>query len=161
VHDHTVPGMLHGRVIRAGAIGAKLLSVDDSGLKNLRGVQVVRIQDFLGVVAEDEWTCIRAMRALKAEWGPGDGLPEQGKLAELVRAMPVTRDETIVNKQSPITAQDGAKSLKATYFWPMQSHASMGPSCAVADVREDAATIWTASQATHRFAGVFAKMLGL
>lgn len=161
VHDHAVPGMLHGRVIRAAAIGAKLLSVDDSGLKSLPGVQVVRIQDFLGVVAEDEWTCVRAMRALKAEWSAGDGLPEQDKLAELVRAMPVTRDETIVNKPSPAAVQAGAKSLKATYFWPMQSHASMGPSCAVADVREGEATIWSASQATHRFAGVFAKMLGL
>jgi CO/xanthine dehydrogenase Mo-binding subunit len=51
--------------------------------------------------------------------------------------------------------------LKATYFWPMQSHASLGPSCAVADVRDGEATVWTASQATHRFAEVFAKMLGM
>jgi nicotinate dehydrogenase subunit B len=161
VHDHSVPGMLHGRTIRAASIGAKLLSVDDSGLKSLRGVQVVRIQDFLGVVAEDEWTCVRAMRALKVEWGPGEGLPEQNKLADIVRAMPVSRDETIVNKPSPVAAETSAKSLKATYYWPMQSHASMGPSCAVADVREDGATIWTASQATHRFAGVYARMLGM
>jgi nicotinate dehydrogenase subunit B len=43
----------------------------------------------------------------------------------------------------------------------MQSHASLGPSCAVADVRDGEATIWTASQSTHRFAEVFATMLGL
>lgn len=161
VHDHAVPGMLHGRAIRPAAIGATLVSVDESGLKGLPGVKVVRIKDFLGVVAEDEWTCVRAIRALKAEWSAWEGLPEQGRLAEVVRGMPVTRDETIVNKPSPVAASPDAKSLKATYFWPMQSHASMGPSCAVADVREDSATIWTGSQATHRFAGVYAKMLNL
>ena len=101
------------------------------------------------------------MRLLKAEWSLWEGLPEQKKLADVVRAMPLSRDETIVSKPSPVAAQPSAKSLKATYFWPMQSHASMGPSCAVADIGEDHATIWTASQATHRFAGVFAKMLGL
>ncbi|MBV8447980.1 MAG: xanthine dehydrogenase family protein molybdopterin-binding subunit, partial [Hyphomicrobiales bacterium] len=37
----------------------------------------------------------------------------------------------------------------------------MGPSCAVADVRDGKATIWTASQATHRFRFAFAHFLGL
>ena len=161
VHNFSLPGMLHGRVIRPASIGAKLVSVDDSALAALKGVRVVRIQDFLGVVAEDEWTCIRAMRSLKAEWGPWEGLPEQGRLMEQLRAMPVAHDETVVAKPLSVATQAGAKSLKATYFWPMQSHASLGPSCAVADVAADKATIWTASQATHRFAGVFAKMLGL
>lgn len=161
VHDHSVPGMLHGRVIRPPSIGAKLQSVDDAALKQLPDVQVVRIQDFLGVVAPDEWTCVRAARALKAEWSVVDGLPEQEKLQELIRAATVSRDETIINKPSPNAAQPQAKSLKATYFWPMQSHGSMGPACAVADVREAEATIWTASQATHRFHGVYARMLNM
>src|SRR5215475_6974603 len=49
-------------------------------------------------------------------------------------------DETLVNKGSPAAQQpDGIKALTATYCWPMQSHASIGPSCAIADVRGDAA----------------------
>ena len=43
----------------------------------------------------------------------------------------------------------------------MQSHASLGPSCAVADVRADSATIWTASQGTHGNRRTFARFLGL
>jgi len=53
------------------------------------------------------------------------------------------------------------KRLSAEYYWPMQSHASMGPSCAVADVRDGKATIWSASQATHKFRETCAKMLDL
>ena len=43
----------------------------------------------------------------------------------------------------------------------MQSHGSIGPSCAVADVRADAATVWTASQGTHGNRNTFARFLGL
>src|SRR5262245_65666415 len=43
----------------------------------------------------------------------------------------------------------------------MQSNASIGPSCAVADVTADAATVWTASQGTHGNRGAFARFLGL
>jgi CO/xanthine dehydrogenase Mo-binding subunit len=161
VHNFTLPGMLHGRTIRPPAIGATLVSVDDSGLKDLKGVRVVRIKDFLGVVAEDEWTCVRAQRALKAQWSEWSGLPEQARLAEVVRGMDVSHVEALPAKASTVAPAAGAKSLKATYFWPMQSHASLGPSCAVADVRDGEATVWTASQATHRFAEVFAKMLGM
>src|SRR6266446_5229289 len=53
------------------------------------------------------------------------------------------------------------KTLAASYFWPMQSHASLGPSCAVADVRADEATVWTASQGTHDNRATFARFLGL
>ena len=60
VHDFTLPGMLHGRVVRPPGIGAELVSVDESSIAHLPGVKVVRIKNFLGVVAEDEWTCVRA-----------------------------------------------------------------------------------------------------
>jgi len=161
VHNFTLPGMLHGRTIRPPAIGAALVSVDESGLKDLKGVRVVRIKDFLGVVAEDEWTCIRAQRALKAQWSDWSGLPDQSHLVDVVRGMEVSHVQALPPKASTVAAAADAKSLKATYFWPMQSHASLGPSCAVADVRDGEATVWTASQGTHHFAKVFAKMLGM
>jgi nicotinate dehydrogenase subunit B len=104
---------------------------------------------------------VRAQRALKAVWSDWSELPEQARLPEVVRAMEVSHVETLPQKTSTVAADPAAKSLKSTYFWPMQSHASLGPSCAVADVRNDEATIWTASQGTHHFAGVFARMLGL
>ena len=42
-----------------------------------------------------------------------------------------------------------AKVVEAEYEWPFQSHASMGPACAVADVRADGVTIWTGTQKPH------------
>ena len=55
-----LPGMLHGRVIRPPAVGAKLISVDEASVHAIPDVRVVRIQDFLGVVAKNEWAAVRA-----------------------------------------------------------------------------------------------------
>ena len=69
VHDIRVPGMLHGRVVRppyAGVdagdfIGNSLIAVDESSVSDIPGlVAVVRIGDFVGVVAEREENAIKA-----------------------------------------------------------------------------------------------------
>ena len=64
VHDFKLPNMLHARVIRPTSIGATLAEVDDSSIANIPGARVVRIQNFLAVVAENEWNAVRAARAL-------------------------------------------------------------------------------------------------
>ncbi len=162
VHDLSLPGMLHGRVIRPPAVGATLLAVDDSSIASIPGVRLVRINSFLGVCAEREWDAVRAARQLKASWSPGTGLPDQARLFADIRATPVVRDEALATRGDVAAALAGAhRSLSATYQWPIQSHGSMGPSCAVADIRPDRATIWTGSQATHRFRFTSARILGL
>jgi nicotinate dehydrogenase subunit B len=159
MQDFSLPDMMHARVIRPPAIGAKLIAVDEASIKDLPGAKVVRIKDFLAVVADDEWTTMRASRALHAQWNGGSGLPEQDKLAATLRADRDITDEVLVSRgQSAIS---GAITRSASYFWPMQSHGSIGPSCAVADVTDDSATVWTASQGTHGNRKTFARFLGL
>ncbi|MFI5022845.1 MAG: molybdopterin cofactor-binding domain-containing protein [Alphaproteobacteria bacterium] len=162
VHDFSVPGMLHGRAIRPPAVGAHLVSLDEASLAGIPGARAVRIKDFLGVVAVDEWAAIRAAKALKASWSEGQGLPGSEGLERHVRASAVDHDETVAKRGDPVAALPRAeRRFTARYFWPVQSHASMGPSCAVADVAADRATIWTASQATHKYRSAFARILGL
>ena len=162
MHDFKLAGMLHGRVVHPPAIGAKLDSVDEASISGIPGAKVVRIESFLGVVAEDEWAAVRAARELKASWSSGGGLVGSDGLQRAMRESPVVHDETIVNRGDAGQVLGAAgKKLSATYYWPPQSHASMGPSCAVADVRTDGATIWTSSQATHKYRPHFAKVLGL
>ena len=69
--DIRVPGMLHGRVVRPGAIGSSLVHVDDTAAKKISGfVQTVTKGNFVGVVAATEWAAIKAARELKVAWGP-------------------------------------------------------------------------------------------
>src|SRR5215831_2133970 len=152
VHDFAVDGMLHARVVRPPAIGAKLLAVDESSIRNIHGVRVVRRESFLAVVAEDEWDAVRAARALKVRWSESNRLIGHAAVREWMRAGPFEGEEFLVRRGDARQALAGAsKRISAEYFWPMQSHASLGPSCAVADVRDGRATIWSASQATHKF----------
>src|SRR2546425_7032813 len=76
LHDLTLPGMLHARVIRPPAHGATLVSVDESSIGAIPTARVVRIKNFLAVTAEREWDAVRAARTLQATWTPGTGLPE-------------------------------------------------------------------------------------
>jgi nicotinate dehydrogenase subunit B len=162
MQDFVVPNMLHARVVRPAGVGATLVSVDEASIKDIPGAKVVRVKDLLAVIADDEWNAVRAARALRAQWSAGSGLPEQNALSDSLRKEPGIVDETLVNKGSPAAQRpDGAKALSATYYWPMQSHASIGPSCSVADVGNDSATVWTASQGTHGNQTTFAKFLGL
>jgi nicotinate dehydrogenase subunit B len=162
IQNFALPGMLHARVIRPAAVGATLVSVDEGSVKNLSGVKVVRINNFLAVVADDEWTAVRAARELRAQWSQVAGLPAQDKLVETLRTAPGTSDQTLVAKGAAVSPPpQGVRTLTASYFWPMQSHASLGPSCAVADVRADQATVWTASQGMHDNRVTYARFLGL
>jgi CO/xanthine dehydrogenase Mo-binding subunit len=163
VQDFVVPGMLHGRVIRPPAIGATLVSVDEGSVRAIPDVRVVRVENFLAVVASDEWAAVRAASALKATWSNWEGLPGHQGLDRYSRNAPLERDQEILNRgDAKAAARGAAKTLSATYFWPFQSHASLGPSCAVADVRADgSATVWCASQGTHGLRTNLSKVFGI
>ena len=162
MQDLVVPGMLHGRVIRPPAIGAKLISVDESSVRNIPDVRVIRMENFLGIVSSDEWAAVRAARELKVTWSEWQGLPGSDELERHVRESAVDHDEILVNKGDAAAALPAAaKQLSAMYSWPFQSHASLGPSCAVADVRDDGATIWTSTQGTYGLRGNLAKIFAM
>ena len=163
VQDFKLPGMLHGRVVRPPAMGASLQNVDENSVKDIPGlVKVVREGNFLGVVAESEWGAIQASRILKASWSAWDGLPEQDKLWEYVRATKVNKDDVTsdVGNAEQALAQ-AAKRISATYNFAINSHASMGPSAAVAELKDGKLTCWSATQAPHDLRSQLAAMLSM
>jgi nicotinate dehydrogenase subunit B len=128
-------------------MGAKLVSVDESSVRRIPDVRVVRIESFLGVVAKDEWAAIRAARELKASWSDWQDLPGSEDLERYLRESSGGSDEVVVSRGDTSAALAGAdRQFSATYYWPFQSHASMAPSCAVADVKDSGVTIWSATQ---------------
>jgi len=162
MQDFRVPDMLHGRVVRPPAIGATLTQIDEGSVRDIPNVRVIRDGNFLGVVAGDEWSAIKAMRRLKASWSSWEGLPEQSKLWEHVRATKVAKEEVTSNVGDVATALgNGAKRLKATYDFAIHTHGSIGPSCAIVDIKDGKLTCWTPSQATHNLRKQLAAMLGM
>ena len=183
VHDMRVPGMLHGRVVRppyAGAdhgdfIGNTLQGVDESSIAHIPGIRaVVVIRDFVGIVAEREEQAEQALRELKVQWKRWPGMPDVSDVQQALRNNPSTPrklvDEGDVDA-AIAQAQAAGRAMPRTYVWPYQMHASIGPSCAVADWQVgqvgDLAgttaqiTVWTGTQNPHVLRFDLSRLLGL
>ena len=137
VTDIKVPGMLHGRMIRPPVAGAVPVAVDESSVKDIPGVRrSCSKKGFIGVVAPKEWDAIRAARAAQGHLvAERAALPDQSAALRPhpqgagAQAQGPRRDRRRSMPPSP----GRAKVVEAEYEWPFQSHASMGPACAVAD----------------------------
>jgi nicotinate dehydrogenase subunit B len=163
MQDFRVEGMVHGRVVRPPAIGATLLSVNADSVSHVPGLlKVVQRKDFLAVVAKTEWGAISAARQLKARWSDWQGLPDEDKIWDYVRATQIVRDDVTSNRgnvDAALTAAD--KRLSSTYDFAIHTHGSIGPSCAVAAFEGGRLTCWSASQATHNLRQQLALMFAL
>lgn len=163
VTDVSVPGMLHARVIRTPHAGSVPEKVDQRSIRSVKGARVVHEKNFLAVVAEKEWDAVRAARMLKVQWSePKNPFPSSEKVHEHIRSAPtVKRDDS--DKKGDVAAafKNTARVVEAEYEWPFQSHASMGPGCAIVDAKPDRATLWTGTQKPHYARDGVARLLGL
>jgi CO/xanthine dehydrogenase Mo-binding subunit len=158
VHNLRLPGMLHARVARSPRQTATLESLDTSAV---RDAQVVRRGSFVAVVAEREYDAVRALRQLKLTWGHAIPLPPMEKLYAWLQQQP-TRDQ-IVSEQGDVAAALGgaAARIEATYHQPFQAHASIGPSCALAQLRDGTLTVWCSSQGVYPLRATLADLVSL
>lgn len=162
VHNVRVPDMLHGRPVRPPSVGATLVSVDESSIKDLPGiVKVVTRKNYVGVVAQKPWQAIQAAEKLRVIWSAGPTLPGQAGYYDYMRTQP-SRDTMVVDSGDvPDKMATAATTLRATYRYPFQMHGSIGSSCAVADVQSGKVTIWAASQNVYGLRGAAATLLNV
>jgi CO/xanthine dehydrogenase Mo-binding subunit len=154
IHDLRLPGMLHARVVRPPARRARLVTLRDGALPG--DAVVARDGSFLAVVAPDEHDAERAAERLAArcDWAAEDTLPPEHALADWLRAAP-GEHAVILERDEPAPAP--ARTVRASFFRPYVTHASVGTCCAVA--RWDGATlaVWTHSQGVYNLRADLAK----
>ena len=136
LHNLRLPGMLHGRVIRPATVGAKLVSVDEASIKAIAGV--------VKVVAKGKTSsasCASAKSKRSARRANSKSLGRRLKsfrpwasCSTRCGRFPATTSRRPTRGDVEGALGAAVKELSATYQWPYQLHASMGPSCAVADV---------------------------
>ena len=164
-----VPGMLHGRVVWpqgqvAGAVSPpKVVGIDESSIKDIPGVRIVRRQNFVGVVAEREWDAVRASRQLKVTWEAFPAvLPGHEGIHDSFRQA-TTRDIVVFNSGDANAAfnQPGLRVASATYRGPYEAHGTMAPNCALADIKVDSATVRSSSQSLFQIRDTVAQLTGV
>jgi CO/xanthine dehydrogenase Mo-binding subunit len=160
VHDMRLPGMLHARVLRQPNRGASLVSLDEAAIRRTAGgdIRIVRIHNFVAFVGEDEAAVQRAVVAAPdhAKWdGVHDLDPAQSEATWL-------RDQETDDRRygAPETNAEGRK-VAATFSRGYLSHASLAPSCAVAEFKDGHLSIWSHGQGMHPLRTNVALALGI
>lgn len=171
VHDLSLPGMLHARVLRPPNYHVRLARLDDGVSEKLarNGVELVRDGSFLALAGADEYQVVRALTTLAraVEWAPGPGLTT-GDLYRQLRENPRLSLPVVagVPQREPVPApapppEGAVTTLAARFERPYQAHASIAPSAAMAVFQDGRLTLWTHSQGIYPLRTSLADLLGL
>ena len=161
IQDMALPGMLYGRVVRPPHNFAGLISLDDSKVKSMPGLAaIVRDGGFVGVLAEREDVAISAQHALRvaASWRQADPLPQDVHAWLREHA---AEHRVISEKENADARSRATRALEASYTKPFLSHASIGPSCAIAQIDDGKLMVWTHSQGIFNLRRDLALALGM
>ncbi|QAU45886.1 xanthine dehydrogenase family protein molybdopterin-binding subunit [Bradyrhizobium guangzhouense] len=149
IHDHALPGLAHGRVLRPDVSRARLIALDEALARSVSGlIAIVRDSDFAGVVADSEAAAEAALKALRkgATWSSGEPLPDENDLAGFLRGQPV--ETTVIDTRAAVTI-NATRTLRRQYTRPYIAHASIAPSCAMAQWDDNLIHVWTHSQGIY------------
>jgi CO/xanthine dehydrogenase Mo-binding subunit len=171
IQNVRVPGMLHGRVVRPpgqyvfGAV-PKPLSVDESSIRDIAGAKVVRKGDFVAVVAPTEYAAVQAAAQLKVTWSePPAVMSGTGNLFKYLRQLDndgkSTRTDPVTIGNADAALASTSLKLSSSYTFQHHSHATIGPSAAIADVTPNGARILTFHQVIFGVRERVAEVTGL
>ena len=157
VHNVRVPGMVHGRIVRPRGQGAYPynsnvpVSFDPSSIAAIPGAQVVHVNNFLGVVAPKEYDAIQAAAQLKVVWNTNPILPGTGNLWSHYRALDAAGLIPAAIAAGQVGDVDtawasAAHVVSGTFKYHYQGHMPIGPSCCIADVTPNLATVYSNTQ---------------
>lgn len=158
--DLRLPGMLHARVVRGPSYRTRLATPRLAAAARMPGViKLVRNGDFVAIVAGREWQAIQAMRIAQASdyVRTGPALP----VADGARHLQSLPSREIIVLDTHDGARPAAHAVRARYSRPWYSHASIGPSCAVALFKDGELTIWSHSQGVFDMHRATAELVGL
>lgn len=163
VQDLRLPEMVFGRVVRPPSRRATLEIIDEAAVSAMPGVvALVRDGNFLAVAAEREEQAIKAAEKIRAlaKWREVADLPPNGSaLYEQLQKLP--SKDSVISAKAGVSVSAGATSIEAVYTRPYQCHASIGPSCAIAQFKEGKLTVWTHSQGVFPLREHLAKLTGI
>jgi CO/xanthine dehydrogenase Mo-binding subunit len=160
IHDLRLPGMLHGRVLRPATLDATLHRLPDAAVTTLaEGVRWWADGRFIAVVAGSERDADAAANRLAGlvEWRAGAPLPDMYDLGSFLTSAPHQTTVTVERGDADWPA-DGLHH-EAVYLKPYLAHASIGPSCALAQWDGRQLQVWTHSQGIHNLRDDIVKAL--
>ncbi len=161
IHDLQLPGMVHARVVRQPNRGATIGAIDERAIKRAaKGtVELMRHGEFLAIVGEDETAVDLAatVAATAVTWQNVEAPTAQQAEASWVLQQPYI-DRVF---GAPDTGEPRGQRFEATYSRGYLAHASISPSCGLAEYRDGHLSVWTHCQGVFPLRAALGKTLGL
>ena len=162
IHDMQLDGMVHARVVRQPNRGASIGSVDEASIKRAAKapVQFVRQGNFLAILGDDETAVDLAAVAADThvKWQNVEAPTAIQQEANWLLQQPaVDRVFGAPDQGNP----QGKQRFEATYTRGYLAHASISPSCGLAEFRDGHLTVWTHCQGVFPLRAALMKTLGL
>ena len=161
--DVTVPGMHYAVIERSPVFGGKVASANLDEIKALPGVTHVFVLEGLttpspvpagvAIVAESWWKAQVARRNLKVQWADGPGAEQSSDgFARQAAELSTQPPQKSLRKDGDVSAAlaSAAKTVKAAYFYPFLSHATLEPQNCTAHFEDGKLHVWAPSQIPDR-----------
>lgn len=159
--DIRIPGMLYARILRPPAHGATLQSVDTSAAEAMPGINVVKEDGLVAVLASDPEMAEKALKAVKADFDvPLAAVDTESIFDHIMEVAPTPN--TPEEEGDLVTGRiQCAQSFEATYYNSYVAHAPIEPHTAVAEIKDGKLTVWSSTQAPFGQQRTIARELGL
>jgi nicotinate dehydrogenase subunit B len=161
VHDVLPKNVLHARTLRQPGRGATLSALDEAAVRRAaKGeLEIVRDANFVAFVSPVESVAQGAAVAAQtqAKWNNARRLDPAQQEAAWLKGQP--SEDRRLGAAEPATPP--ANMVRITVSRPYIAHASMGPSCALAEFRDGHLTVWSHGQGMHPLRKNLAAVLGL
>ena len=173
--DAKVPGMVYASIERSPVYGGKMKRYDDGEAKAVKGVsQVVVVDPFkpphnfqplggVAVVADSTWSAMQGRKKLKVEWESSPHASFESEAFKREMLATVAKPGKVVRKLGDVDAEfkKNQKTIEATYYTPLLSHAPMEPPAAVAHWQNGKVEAWAATQNPQAVQETIAACMGI
>jgi nicotinate dehydrogenase subunit B len=160
--DIAFPDLLHARIVRPPAHGARLTNVDAAAAEKIEGVRVVRDGDLIAVLHERRDVADKALDLVQAQFDrPAPTFDDKTIFDHLVRAAP--QGQVVPDGESG-SLQEGEKLASTivdeTYLNSYVAHSAVETHSATAKVESGKVTVWVSTQAPFTVRTQVAQALG-
>ena len=148
--DAQLPGMLHAAVAACPVFNGKVKSMDDSRVKNRRGiVKVLNLDSFVAVVADNWWRAKEALREVDVQWDLGEhGQLTTARVSSFIQEGLQAQQVAVARNEGDVSQAmaQASQRIESDYFTPFLAHATMEPMVCTAWLQGDQLQVWASTQ---------------
>ncbi|HVP00791.1 MAG TPA: molybdopterin cofactor-binding domain-containing protein [Bryobacteraceae bacterium] len=173
--DAKIPGMVYASIERSPVMGGKIVSVDDSEARKVKGVlQTATIDPMkppygfqalggVAVIADNTWAAMQGRKKLKVDWDLGANASFDSGAFKTALKESARKPGKVARNVGDVDAEfaKGGKIIEADYYVPLLAHTPMEPPAAVAEFKNGKVIAYASTQNPQAVQATVAAAVGI